>query len=50
MFDDIDIPAELREARMAQVKDYQMFTQRGGFGSVEEISEEREVSSASDHR
>jgi hypothetical protein len=43
LFDEVDIPSEIREARMAAVKDYQNFTQKGGFGGCDEISEEREV-------
>lgn len=42
LFDDIDIPAEIRDARYAAVKDYQKYASVGG-GEYTEITEEREV-------
>eukprot|EP00040_Diaphanoeca_grandis_P016428 m.84737 g.84737 ORF g.84737 m.84737 type:complete len:192 (+) comp25796_c0_seq1:152-727(+) len=42
LFDEIDIPAEIRDARYAAVKDYQKYASQGG-GQYEEIDEEREV-------
>lgn len=42
LFDDIDIPAEIRDARYAAVKDYQKYASHGG-GEYTEITEEREV-------
>eukprot|EP00039_Didymoeca_costata_P008676 m.114924 g.114924 ORF g.114924 m.114924 type:complete len:191 (-) comp14184_c1_seq1:1358-1930(-) len=43
LFDDIEIPAHIREARMAAVKDYQTYIQKGGYGDCEEVSEERQA-------
>jgi len=43
LFDEIDIPSEIREARMAAVHDAKLFLQKGGYGACDEISVEREI-------
>lgn len=43
LFDEVEIPAHIREARMAAVHDAALFLQKGGFGTCDEVSEEREV-------
>jgi len=43
LFDDVDIPAHIRDARMQAVHDQQIYLQKGGFGECEEVTEERRV-------
>eukprot|EP00041_Stephanoeca_diplocostata_P006046 m.74030 g.74030 ORF g.74030 m.74030 type:complete len:187 (+) comp16139_c0_seq1:205-765(+) len=43
LFDDIDIPADIRDARYAAVKDYQKYANQGGYGEYTVIEEEGEV-------